>query len=60
MWRYPEPGLINPATKMTKTVDDNSDWGSTQDWHLVPGTWTLEVWESECKLVTQQFQLIEP
>jgi hypothetical protein len=71
VWRYPSPGLTNPDTKVTKTSDEYSDtqlvgekfpafWGLTQDWHLVPGTWTLEVWHGERKLVTQQFHLVRP
>ncbi len=66
VWRYPAPGLTNPDSKETKTTDEYFDiqlvgekfpifWGLTQDWHLVPGTWTLEVWHFDRKLVTQLF-----
>ena len=68
VWRYPAPGLTNPASKATKTSDEYTDtqligvkfpifWGLTQDWHLVPGTWTLEIFHGDRKLVTQVFQL---
>ena len=68
VWRYPPPGLINPETKIARTEDEYTDvqvvgetfpvfWGLTQEWHLVPGTWTLEVWHGEQKLVEQQFQI---
>lgn len=71
VWRYPEPGLTNPATKVTKTTDEYADtqlvgekfpvfWGMTQDWHLVPGTWTLEVFHGDRKLATQQFRIERP
>lgn len=71
VWRYPAPGLTNPETKATRTSDEYSDtqligekfpvfWGLTQDWHLVPGTWTLEVFQGDRKLVTQEFQLTLP
>ncbi len=71
VWRYPEPGLTNPETKVTKTMDEYSDtqlvgekfpvfWGLTQDWHLVPGTWTLEISYGDRRLVTQQFQVKRP
>ncbi len=71
VWRYPPPGLTNPQTKETRNTDEYSDvqligekfpvfWGLTQDWHLVPGTWTLEVWHADRKLVTQQFQVTKP
>jgi Domain of unknown function (DUF3859) len=68
MWRYPPPGLINPETKSANTEDEYTDvqvvgesfpvfWGMTQEWHLVPGTWTLEVWHGERKLAEQRFQI---
>jgi hypothetical protein len=71
IWSYPEPGLTNPETKVTKATDEYSDtqlvgekfpvfWGLTQEWQLVPGTWTLEIWHGESKLATQQFQLKKP
>jgi hypothetical protein len=71
VWRYPAPGLTNPDTKTTKTADEYADtqligekfpvfWGLTQDWHLVPGVWTLEVWHGERKLLTQTFELVAP
>ena len=71
VWRYPSPGLTNPDSKTAKTSDEYTDtqligekfpvfWGLTQPWHIVPGTWTLEVWQGERKLVTQQFQLTAP
>ena len=69
VWRYPAPGLTNPDTKVAKSVDEYVDtktigekfpvfWGLTQSWHLVPGTWTLEVWHGERKLGTQSFELM--
>ena len=71
VWHYPQPGLTNPESKTTTTLDEYMDtqiigetfpifWGLTQDWHLVPGIWTLEVWQGERKLATQQFQLMKP
>jgi uncharacterized protein (DUF58 family) len=71
IWSYPAPGLTNPDTKTTKTTDEYADtqligekfpvfWGLTQDWHLVPGIWTLEVWQGERKLLTQTFELVAP
>jgi hypothetical protein len=71
VWRYPAPGLVNPETKAAQASDEYSDvhqigekfpvfWGLSQDWHLVAGTWTLEVWQGVRKLVEQQFQLVKP
>ena len=71
VWRYPAPGLTNPESKETKRFDEYFDiqligetfpifWGLTQDWHVVPGTWTLEVWHYDRKLVTQEFRVVKP
>ncbi len=71
VWHYPQPGLTNPESKTTTTLDEYTDtqlivetfpifWGLTRDWHLLAGTWTLEVWQGERKLATQQFQLTKP
>ncbi len=71
VWRYPAPGLVNPQTGEVKTSDEYADtqlvgekfpvfWGITQEWHLVPGTWTLEVWHAGRKLVDQPFQVGKP
>jgi hypothetical protein len=71
VWRYPAPGLTNPDTKVAKTVDEYVDtktigekfpvfWGLTQSWHLVPGTWTLEIWHGERKLGAQSFEITVP
>jgi hypothetical protein len=71
VWRYPQPGLTNPESKVAKDTDEYTDtqfvgekfpvfWGLTQEWHLVPGAWTLEVWHGERKLVSQQFRVVKP
>jgi hypothetical protein len=71
VWRYPEPGLVNPESKSASATDEYNDtqlvgekfpiiWGLTQEWHLMPGDWTLEVWHGERKLVTQVFTLVKP
>ena len=68
VWRYPAPGLVNPQTKAVRTMDEYTDvqqvsdkfpvfWSLAQDWHLVAGTWILEVWQADQKFVEQQFQL---
>ena len=51
VWRYPPPGLINPETKSVRTEEYYTDaqvvgetfpafWGLTEEWHVVPGTWS--------------------
>ena len=70
VWRYPAPGLTNPESKANKSSDEYTDtqligekfpifWGLTQDWHLVPGTWTLEIFHGERRLVSQPFELVK-
>jgi hypothetical protein len=68
IWRYPEPGLKNPATGTTKFTDEYTDsrpigespvfyWNLAEEWTLVPGTWTLELWQDNRKLLVQDFVL---
>ncbi len=71
IWRYPEPGIKNPATGTTKFVDKYISekrvgevatfyWNLSVDYVLVPGTWTLEIWQGERQLLAQDFALSEP
>lgn len=71
VWRYPEPGLTNPQTGVTKYVDDYTDyriigdtftyyWFLGNDWTLVPGVWTFELWYGDRRLVSQRFTLVRP
>lgn len=71
VWRYPEPGLLNPQTGLAKTSDEYSNtqqvgepfpvfWGLMQEWELVPGVWTLEVWHGNRKLAAQEFNIVKP
>ena len=68
VWRYPDPGLHNPATGQTKFVDDYMDrreigkkttfyWLLGQEWALVPGTWIFELWYENRVLIRQNFKL---
>jgi hypothetical protein len=68
IWRYPQPGLKNPTTGTTKFTDEYIDsrpigestvfyWNLAQEWTLVPGTWTLELWQDDRKLLVQDFVL---
>ena len=71
VWRYPAAGPHQSGEQGHQDSDEYADtqlvgekfpvfWGLTQDWHLVPGAWTLEVWHGERKLVSQPFQVVKP
>jgi len=68
VWRYPQPGLLNPNTGKTTLVDDYIDnrilgaesklyWILGAEWALVPGTWTFEIWYEDRMLASQSFTL---
>jgi hypothetical protein len=29
------------------------------DWEIVPGTWTIELWDGDRKLASQSFQVVK-
>jgi hypothetical protein len=67
----PQPGIRNPATGNT-TVRDEYDYkkriGDTgfaaykldDNWEVVPGTWTIEIWDGNRKLASKSFNLVKP
>jgi len=68
---YPSPGLRNPKTGNTTVRGEYSverklgeqSWKSylfEDDWELVPGTWTFEIWQGERKLAEQSFTIVTP
>ena len=68
VWRYPQPGLKNPATGTAKLSDEYDEtrkldetttyyWTLGPDWTLVPGEWVIEIWSSDKMLAKQTFQL---
>lgn len=68
IWRYPEPGIKSPTTGTTKFSDEYADsrpigaspvfyWKLGDEWVLVPGIWTLELWQGDRKLLAQDFVL---
>ncbi len=70
VWRYPQPGLQNPAGGAAKLTDEYMDgvnigntfqffWQLTQEWQIVPGVWTFEMWYQGRKLVSQNFTLVK-
>jgi len=67
---YPKGGRYNPNNGKTAARDEwpiTATVGSTTNyfcftlkWGLVPGTWTLQVWDNDRKLAEQKFTLVEP
>lgn len=71
MSHYPSPGLRNPATGKTNIRGEYSEqkklgtetlqgYGFEEDWELVPGTWTFEIWQDGRKLAEQSFTVVKP
>ena len=66
---YPSPGIVDPADKKpilsdkferTKKVGVNYlGYGFENDWELVPGTWTMEIWYDGHKLVDESFTVVK-
>ncbi len=71
IWLIPAPGIRNPNTGNT-IVRDESFWnrtpGSTDHntyvfenaWEIVPGDWTIELWDGNRKLASQRFTVRAP
>lgn len=66
----PEPGVHNPETEntvITSVVMADTRIGTMEiagyqfghDWEIVPGTWTIELWDGDRKLASQSFQVVK-
>lgn len=64
--RIPSPGVLNPETGKTVTEDvsfwdrrigstNYNAYGFAHDWEIVPGIWTLEIWDGDRKMTSQGF-----
>jgi hypothetical protein len=72
VWRYPSPGIIDPRTSIAKMIDeyidDSATIGTQHTWYwqlggpetLLPGVWTIELWDGNRMLVSQDFTLVRP
>lgn len=69
--RFPSPGVRNPQTGMPIQATEalivrsigrlhTRAYTLEQDWELVPGVWTLEIWASDRKLASLSFELQPP
>jgi hypothetical protein len=66
VWRIPAPGIHNPDSDNTyrrsvvdfTTVIGSVQWrgyGFDQPWEVVPGVWTIEIWQGDRKLLEHSF-----
>jgi hypothetical protein len=66
VWKIPAPGIHNPHNGNTyrQSVSDftttvgKAHWrgyGFDEPWEVVPGTWTIEIWQGDRKLVEKSF-----
>jgi hypothetical protein len=66
----PSPGLRDPSTQQVRTQnehDANAHIGNSNflgysfdnNWELVPGIWTMQVWHQGRKLAEQTFKVVE-
>jgi hypothetical protein len=63
---FPDPGLYDPATgrRFTRAGYDRTDaigpggylsYSFDHDWEMVPGVWTLQIWNQGRMLAEQTF-----
>jgi hypothetical protein len=72
IWRLPAPGLRNPKTgnvyresprTVQKTIGDRgalTGYSFDDDWEMVPGPWTCELWLGERLMLTKTFTVYKP
>ncbi len=67
---YPSPGIADPASAKPILSDrferkkkigavNYLGYGFENDWELVPGTWTMEIWSGDQKLASENFTVAE-
>ena len=71
VWRIPDPGIRNPKTGnlyRQRLTDFTTQIGSVhlqgygfdEPWELATGTWVLEIWSGDRKLLEQAFTVYKP
>jgi hypothetical protein len=69
--QYPAPGLKNPKSDTNQMRGEHSLFATIgqinyrgyvfeHDWELVPGAWTIELWDGKRKLASQTFEVVKP
>ena len=51
-WEFVFPGTLGSESYYSYTLE--------QDWELIPGNWTLEIWQGNRKLAEQSFTVVKP
>jgi len=68
VWKIPAPGIVNPTNGSTfreSIADFATTIGSShvrgysfdETWEVVRGTWTLEIWQGDRKLLEKSFEI---
>ena len=68
VWQIPAPGIVNPTNGNTfhQSVSEfpvtigGKHWRGysfEEPWEVVPGTWTLEIWQGDRKLLEKSFEI---
>lgn len=68
VWTIPAPGIVNPTSGNTfrqsvaefaTTIGTSHvrGYGFDESWEVVPGTWTLEIWQGDRKLLEKSFEI---
>ena len=68
IWRIPAPGVTDPrngrtyqeskSTFVTRIGSDYfSGYGFNEQWEIVPGVWSLEIWQDDRKLLERKFTI---
>jgi len=71
VWRIPDPGIRNPKTAnlYRQSLTDFTTrigsahlqgYGFDQAWEIATGTWVLEIWSGDRKLLEQSFTVYKP
>jgi hypothetical protein len=71
VWKIPAPGINNPTNGTTyresvaefTTAVGGVHWrgyGFDQPWEVVPGVWTIEIWQGDRKLLEHSFTIGPP
>ncbi len=69
IWRFPPPGLAVPGSTYPAVSDEYTyrdtvgseayqTYTFDHRWELVPGTWTLEIWNKDRRLASHDFTVV--
>ncbi len=69
IWKLPAPGIVNPRTGKLVTTDESirfgevnlfclAGWRLDEEWELVGGDYTVEVWADGKRVVNETFHVV--